>query len=88
MEKKIEVKMEKKDIHILINNEEKYRIMRSDRKISAQTLFNIIDYHRGDQYTVIRCNPEEQDPNVLDFFAEMIEEITSKLNQLQFDENA
>lgn len=85
MEKKIVLEMmfDSKDIKIFINNEEKLIIRSGARKLNANDLYNLLDYGKGDFYSVKVINSGNVDKKVIDFFADLLKEITDKLNKIR-----
>ncbi len=87
MEKKIKLTMDSsKDIHIFVNDTEKYIINNTSRQISAQLIFDILEYSAGDRYEVISENVEGKDPEVLKFFVDLLEDITNKIQDIKLDD--
>ena len=83
MEKNINLIMDaNKSIRIIVNEEEKYLISESNRNISADKIYEIIDFSIGDHYTVTSKNLKNIDEPVLKFFYELFNEILSKINSL------
>jgi len=83
MEKNIKLIMDtKKEIKILVNNEEKHIIFENNRNISADKIYEIINFSLGDHYTVIKENKSKIDEQVLNFFYELFNDIINKINSL------
>jgi len=83
MEKNIKLTMDaNRAVRIIVNEEEKYIIPENNRNISADRIYEIINFSIGDRYTVISENPKKIDEPVLNFFLELFKEIISKINSL------
>jgi len=83
MEKNIKLTMDaKRTVRIAINDEEKCIIPENNRIISADKIYEIIDFSKGDHYTVVSENIKKVDEQVLDFFFELFNEIINKINSL------
>lgn len=80
MDKKIKLIMdENKDIIIKINDIEKIKIKFNSRNIKADDIFNLLNYNKGDIYTYEILNENNYDAPVIEFFKNLLSEITSKL---------
>lgn len=80
MDKKIKLIMdENKDIIIKINDIEKIKIEFNSRSINADDIFNLLNYNKGDIYTYEILNENNYDAPVIEFFENLLYEITSKL---------
>ena len=87
MEKKIKLVMDAdKSIHIYLNDEEKYVIRVDNRKIEANEIFKMLNHSIGDTYVVTSENIAGQDTKVLDFFENLLMEITMKIQDIKFSE--
>ena len=83
MEKRINIIMNpNKDIVISINNETKLTIEKNSRTITADSLYHILDYSRGDTYIVEKSNEQDVDKPVLEFFADLLSDICQRINSL------
>lgn len=83
MEKTIKVIMcDDKSIKITVNDEDKHIIEQQDRSISAATIYQIINFVPGDHYTVLPENESDVDNQVLEFFYELLHDITEKVNAI------
>jgi|GEM_PF-1779862 len=83
MEKNIKLIMDtEKEVKILINNEEKHIIYENDRTISADKIYELLNFSLGDHYTVNKENKSKIDEPVLNFFCELFNEIINKINSL------
>jgi hypothetical protein len=83
MEKNIKLTMDaNKTVSIIVNEEKKYIIPENNRNISADKIYEIINFSIGDSYTVIGENPKKIDEPVLNFFLELFKEIINKINSL------
>lgn len=90
MDKTIEVVMEEnKDIILQCNYNESIIIKSDERKIEAEDIFNFLDYSKGDTYSISIINEKGQDSQVVNFFYDLLKEITTKLsNKLDEDIDA
>jgi len=87
MEKTIKLIMEEdKDIKILVGGDLKYTIEEQDRKITAQEIYDLIEYEIGDKYNVETENKKQLDAPVLNYFKELIKDICERINDLNFSE--
>lgn len=87
MEKKIKLVMKAdKSIHIHLNDEEKYVIRADNRKIEANEIFKMLNHSIGDTYVVTSENIAGQDAKVLEFFEKLLQEITTKIQDIKFTE--
>ena len=87
MDKTIEVVMEEnKDIILRCNGTESIIIKSNVRKIEAEDIFKLLDYSKGDTYSITNINEKGYDSQVVDFFSDLLKEITTKLsNKLDED---
>lgn len=87
MDKIIEVVMEEnKDIILRCNGTESIIIKSDVRKIEAEDIFKLLDYSKGDTYSISNINEKGYDSQVVDFFSDLLKEITTKLfNKLDED---
>jgi hypothetical protein len=76
------------DKSIQVNNSgiNKYIITENERKISAQKIYDILDYSPGDKYTVTEINENKIDEQVLSFFKEMFDNICTRINSVFIEE--
>ena len=80
MDKNIVLEMkDNKDIVISVNNQEKLSIKKNSRKIKAEDIFDLLDYSIGDSFNINIVNPNNLDAPVVDFFRELLKDITDKL---------
>ena len=87
MEKKIKLVIyENKNIEILVNDNSKFIIEENNRKISAQDIYDLINYKSSEQLIVTTDNEKNIDSNVLNFFKELLEDICKRINELDFKE--
>lgn len=87
MEKVIKLVMNKdKSISINVDNKEKCKINQDNRSINAEILFNIFDFKIGNTYKVEKENPKNIDEKVLEFFYELIKDISSKVNNIRIND--
>ena len=83
MEKKIVLTMlPSKDIGIVINEHNGMTIGKDNRNVKADDIYNLLAYERGDIYTVESINESDKDGPVLQFFAELLRDITDRLNRM------
>ena len=87
MDKTIEVVMEEnKDMIVRCNGTESIIIKSNVRKIEAEDIFKLLDYSKGDTYSISNINEKGYDSQVVDFFSDLLKEITTKLsNKLDED---
>lgn len=87
MEKTIKLIMrEDKNIEISLNNQTKQSIPENNRKISAQEVYNLLDFKPEDRFVIITENDTGKDKQVLLFFKELFGDICTKINELKFKE--
>lgn len=80
MDKNIVLEMkDNKDIVISVNNREKLSIKKNSRKIKAEDIFDLLDYSIGDSFNINIINTNNLDAPVVDFFGELLKDITNKL---------
>lgn len=80
MDKNIVLEMkDNKDIVISVNNQEKLSIKKNSRKIKAEDIFDLLDYSIGDSFNINIVNTNNLDAPVVDFFRELLKDITDKL---------
>jgi hypothetical protein len=80
MDKNIVLEMkDNKDIVISVNNQEKLSIKNNSRKIKAEDIFDLLDYSIGDSFNINIVNINNLDAPVVDFFGELLKDITNKL---------
>lgn len=80
MDKNIVLEMkDNKDIVISVNNQEKISIKKNSRKIKAEDIFDLLDYSIGDSFNINIVNTNNLDAPVVDFFGELLKDITNKL---------
>ena len=83
MEKKIILTMHKsKDIDIVLDNDHHISIKKDNRSIKADAVYSLLSYEIGDTFIVESVNEPNLDEPVLQFFTELIRDITDYLNQL------
>ncbi len=83
MEKNIKLTMGKdKAVRIFLNDNEMHTINVDDRIISAEKIYEIVDFSIGDHYCVISENEDNTDAAVLKFFTELFQNIIDKVNEL------
>lgn len=87
MEKTIKLVMNPdKSIQIKSNGDIKHIILENERKITAQTLYDILDYTPGDNFNVIAVNENKIDEQALDFFKDMLNSICARINSMPIDQ--
>jgi hypothetical protein len=74
-----------KSISILVNDEEKIIIDAQNRSISAEKIYEIIDFTIGDCYKVISENKSSVDTQVLEFFYGLLTDVITKVNTISVD---
>ena len=83
MDKKIVLKMlPSKDIIVSIEDGNMITISKDNRSIKADDIYRLIDFSRGDKYTVESLNETNVDATVLKFFEELLSDIVKKLNRI------
>lgn len=81
MEKTINILFTKeKDIVISMENGQSIIIHKDNRTISADDLYNLIDFSRGDKYIINKLS--ETGDASYKFFVELVEDIISKINKM------
>lgn len=77
---------ENKDIILRCNDNESIIIKSNERKIEAEDIFKLLDYSKGDTYSISIINEKGYDSQVVDFFYDLLLAITTKLsNKLDED---
>lgn len=88
MEKNIKLVLTKnKDIEIYVNSINKFKIPSDKKEITAEEIYNIFDYTRGDTYTVTSRNIAGVDEPVLEFFKSLFEEIKEGIDNFTESKN-
>ena len=83
MEKTINLIMKNdKSLYIYVNDEEKCVIPNTNRSITAEKIYDIINFTKGDHYAVTDKCDDRNDKQVVEFFANLFRDITGKINQL------
>lgn len=83
MEKVIILTMQNsKDIIISIDGIEVFTITHDNRSVTAEALYNLFSYSRGDKYRVEFVNENNLDSPVLSFFFSLVNDIAERLNRL------
>lgn len=83
MDKIIVLKMlPSKNINISIDNGNTITISKDNRSVKADDIYKLIDFTRGDKYTVESQNEANVDAPVLNFFEELLSDIVKKLNRI------
>lgn len=84
MDKRIILKMlPTKDINISVDEGNTITISKDNRSVKADDIYRLINFSRGDKYTVESQNEENVDAPVLKFFEELLSDIVKKLNQIE-----
>ena len=82
MDKKIVLKMlPSKDINVSIEGGNTITISKDNRSVKADDIYRLIDFSRGDKYSVESQNETNVDAKVLKFFEELLSDIVKKINQ-------
>lgn len=84
MEKNIKVEMHNNKDITIASRDRSLTIRHDNREIEAQDIYELLDYKKGDSYTVEKKNDHNLDENALDLFYDLIKDIVDKLNT---DEN-
>ena len=88
MENKIKLVMNiDKSIDIFINDNIKKTISENDREISAEEIYNLLAYKKGDIFNITTENENNVDEPVLSFFKELLDNICNRIIDLYTDEN-
>ena len=75
-------------IYIRVNDEHKHTIG-NDHKISANDIYNILDFSIGDKFQITYQNDLKIKPEVLSFFIDLINDIIAQVdNTFNFEEVA
>ncbi len=83
MDKKIILRMlPSKDINVSIEDGNTITISKDNRSIKADDIYWLINFSRGDKYTVESQNETNVDVAVLKFFEELFSDIVKKLNRI------
>lgn len=83
MEKAIKLVMNAdKSITIFVNDEEKHIIVVQDRSITAEKIYEIVGFTLGDHYSISSENESAVDPQVLNFFSNLLTDIITKINEI------
>ena len=83
MDKKIVLKMlPSKDINVSIEGGNTITISKNNRSVKADDIYRLIDFSRGDKYSVESQNETNVDATVLKFFEELLSDIVKKLNRI------
>lgn len=83
MDKKIVIKMQSsQNIIISVEGSNPILILKENRSIKAEDIYQLINFSRGDKYTVESENEDNIDAPVLKFFEELIADIVKKLNRI------
>ena len=83
MEKKIVLTMlPSKDIDVTLDENSRMTIKKDNRAVSADAIYNLLGYENGDTFVVESVNDKRLDTPVLQFFTELIRDITNRLNRL------
>lgn len=81
MEKNIKLTMGTDKAITIFRNEKEVHII-NNRTISAEKIYEILNFSKNDRFTVFIENKENIDIPVLQFFHELFNEITDKINGL------
>lgn len=78
---------ENKDISILRDDIELISISKDNRTIKADEIFKLFDYNSGDTYEIQTENEKSLDEPVLNFFYELIKEISDQIISYKDEED-
>ncbi len=83
MEKKIILRMQpSKDIIVSIDKRRTLTIPLNDRTVKADEIYKLLNFSRGDVFTVESENENNLDVPVLKFFEKLIRDIVKNLNKI------
>ena len=83
MEKIIKLIMQSnKDIAVMMNENLCLTINKDNRTIKADDIYRLLAYTKGDSFSVVSENESNLDTPVVQFFQELLEEITNRINRL------
>lgn len=77
-----------KSIKILVNDEEKHIIDAQNRSIAADKIYEIVGFTIGDQYSVVSENVSDIDKQVLEFFTQLLTDVSDKVNTIVVPSNS
>ena len=75
-----------KSLKIYVNDKEKQIIEAQSRSISAEKIYEIVDFTTGNHYTVVSENEGNVDVQVLKFFSDLFTEIADKINSFKVED--
>ena len=88
MNKIITLKMkEDKDLVILRDGTEMISISKDNRTIKANEIYDLFDYNVGDSYEIKIENDNNQDEQVVNFFHELLNEISEQIISYKEEED-
>lgn len=76
-----------RDIDVVLNDSIRIIITKDDRAVKADAIYNFLKYERGDTFEVESVNAQNLDAPVLQFFTELIQDITDRLNRMSNNQN-
>ena len=83
MDKIIKLTMlDNKDIKVEVDQDEALTIPSNERQVNAQQIYELFKFDPGDVFKLEKENPKDLDKPVLDYFFELLETISNKVNEL------
>ena len=76
-----------RDIDVVLNNSNRIKIAKDNRSVKADAIYNLLEYERGDTFEVKSVNAQNLDAPVLQFFTELIQDVTDRLNRMSDDQS-
>lgn len=71
-----------KDIVVTLNGDACLTISKDNRVVKADDIYRLLNYSKGDSYSIISENENNLDAPVVQFFEELLKEITERINRL------
>lgn len=87
MNKTIKFDMNDEFILISINEGEPYKISTKERILSAEAIYNLLDYSIGDKYSYEEIKIEGKDGVVINKIKDLFKTITDKAENISVSEN-
>lgn len=81
MEKTILIEIDDNGTITISQDQKKEMILSDNREISADKIYSLLSYERGDTYKLEKKNPNDKDSGCVDEFALLIKDITDELNK-------
>lgn len=75
--------LENQDICIKVNSEEKLTIKNDNRSLNGKSIYDILDYSRGDTYIFNINTPEGKNLDAINVLKELFEEIVNGITSLE-----